>query len=468
MENATSLSDALNRAWSLLTTGNVDAAGKLYDAILAKQPDCIEGVHGLALVHFKQGRHDLAVHDIGRVFEAKTENPRHANTAGVICQGCGEVDSALTHYKTALELIDKSKDVQEQSHQDLREEVLQNLRSLALFAEASYEELVPIHLNQGDPVGAAILKFKVGNLCQEVDWVPRAIFHYREGLSFRPSLDPGAMVPLAADGGASEVLDLSKGQACWQTPIPQHTTLQLGQDPAPVAIAQDTIFAHLYQKLAEAHARQFQWDQVKIASQNALQINSKHHEAYRLLGDALMNQKQLQPAVDAYQAALQINSKYVEGWFHLGSALLSASKLDEAMKCYREVLALDPKHARTHWNIGLIYDRQKNTPQALQYWQAAMHAVEETREAKADALNIKAGMVPFVFEVHVDESSYSPDFRFQKSEIDEFARESMIPNYEDRLRRFVPSSHEIDASRERSESEDSAPNGADRHLTSKE
>ena len=301
MENATSLSDALNRAWSLLTTGNVDAAGELYDAILAKQPNCIEGLHGLALVHFKRGEHGAAIKRIDRVFEAKTENPRHANTAGLICQGCGEVDSALTHYKTALELIDKSQDVQKQSHQDLREEVLQNLRSLALFTEASYEELIPIHLNQGDAVGAAILKFKVGNLCQEVDWVPRAIFHYREGLSFRPSLDAGAVVPLAADGEGSEVLDVSKGQACWQqTPIPQYTTLRFGQDPAPVAIAQDMIFAHLYQKLAEAYARQFQWEQVKIASQNALQISSKHHEAYRLLGDALMNQTppQLQPAVD--------------------------------------------------------------------------------------------------------------------------------------------------------------------------
>ena len=196
MDNSSALIDVLNRAWSLLTTGNGAAAEEIYAKVLGDRPDCVEARHGMARAKFELGDHGLALENIDWVLKVKSKNPRHLDTAGRICHGCGEVDAALLHYRNALKQIDEAPKSQEKSYQDLRREVSENLRSLVLFGRDVYEELIPSYLNQGDVVGAATLKLKIGNLCKEVGWNEHAIFHYRQGLAFRPVVDPTAPLPL--------------------------------------------------------------------------------------------------------------------------------------------------------------------------------------------------------------------------------------------------------------------------------
>ncbi|MEM9770966.1 MAG: tetratricopeptide repeat protein [Cyanobacteria bacterium P01_D01_bin.73] len=379
MENVASLSDVLSRAWALLTTGNAIAAERIYQEVLKERPDCIEAYHGLALAKFEQGEHGEAIASIDRVMEAKSENPRHLNTAAWICQGCGEVDSALRHYKSALEQVDRSPQVQDPANQELREEVMQNLRSLVLFARDAYEEQVQYFLNEGDPLQAAELKLKIGNLCQEVEWIQHAIFHYRQGLEFCPvqADSPGATHATAtyqANGldNVSDVVDLSKGAACWQMPAPRTTTLQFGNDPAPMAIARNPIFALLYHQLGEAYLKDQQWEQAKAACQAALQISSQQPKVFKLLGNALMQLGQTQSAADAYQAALQLDGSYLDAWLNLGSALLCKNQVNEALECYQRAIAIDSQHAAAHWNMGLAYERAQKKPEALYHWQMAL------------------------------------------------------------------------------------------------
>lgn len=369
MDNSAALIDVLNRAWSLLTTGNGSAAEEIYARVLGDRPDCVEARHGMALAKFELGHHGLAIENIDWVMKAEPNNPRHLDTAGRICHGCGEVDSALQHYKNALEKIDESPRSQEQSYQDLRQEVSDNLRSLVLFARDVYEELIPSYLNQGDPVGAAALKLKIGNLCKEVGWNEHAIFHYRQGLAFRPVLDPTA--PIAPEE-ASGVVDPTQGVPCWQQPAPQTTTMQLGRDPAPVAIAHDLVFAELYHQLGEAYANQQNWDPVKAACQAALQLSSKQPQVFKLLGNALLNQNQAQSAADAYQAALQLDPNYVDAWLNLGGALLYRNQTKEALDCYQRALAIDPDNSMVHWNMGLAYEKADKMPEAFHHWQTAL------------------------------------------------------------------------------------------------
>ncbi|MGD1850813.1 MAG: tetratricopeptide repeat protein, partial [Cyanophyceae cyanobacterium] len=375
MEKVASVSDVLNRAWALLTTGNVDAAEGIYQQVLKERPDCIEGFHGLALAKFEKGEHGEAIAHIDRVIDAKPDNPRYLNTAAIICQGCGEVDSALRHYKSALEKIERSPQLQELDHQDLRQEILQNLRSLVLFGRDAYEDLVQQYLNQGDCIRAAALKLKIGTLCQDAGWAEHAIFHYRQGLEFCPvkansrdhnsaNLQQTHLEPInLGQTEDSDVLDLDKGRDCWQSRAPQTTTLKLGYDPAPLTIARDPIFALLYHQLGEVYAKQNQWEQAKIACQAALQIHSQQPKAFKLLGNALMQQGHTQSAADAYQAALQLDPKYVEAWLNLGSALLCKSQVQEALNCYERALAVDPNHAIVHWNMGLAYEKANKMPE---------------------------------------------------------------------------------------------------------
>jgi tetratricopeptide (TPR) repeat protein len=73
----------------------------------------------------------------------------------------------------------------------------------------------------------------------------------------------------------------------------------------------------------------------------------------------------LLPLLSANIAKSQSNTADPEKLFQRGETALHAGQLDEAERAFRQVLAIDPGVAGAYTNLGVIYMRRKQWPQAL-------------------------------------------------------------------------------------------------------
>ncbi|HUB63616.1 MAG TPA: tetratricopeptide repeat protein [Methylocella sp.] len=102
----------MSRATTQVQAGNYDLALRLYDKLVALEPDWAEAWNQRATTRFLTGDMDGAMADIGRVMKLE---PRHFGALagmGIILQGAGLDKSALEIFKKALVIYPLEPDIQ--------------------------------------------------------------------------------------------------------------------------------------------------------------------------------------------------------------------------------------------------------------------------------------------------------------------------------------------------------------------
>lgn len=90
-------------------------------------------------------------------------------------------------------------------------------------------------------------------------------------------------------------------------------------------------------------------EKIKFIS-NAIEIENKNSNLYKIRGDYYLISERSQDAVEDYDNAIAFNSKFTDAYIQRGIAKYNLGYYDEAISDYSEAIKLDPKSATSYRN----------------------------------------------------------------------------------------------------------------------
>ena len=147
--------------------------------------------------------------------------------------------------------------------------------------------------------------------------------------------------------------------------------------------------AEAHNGIGYAYTMQGQLEKAIQAQQMAIQLKPQMAEAYAGMGlirlkrvEVSQSEGDYELAFSAYRKATELKPEFPEALLNLGNIATKLSRLEVAEKAYKTLLSLRSNHAhaqlgeiplsRIHLNLGKIYLRQENFPQAMRHCQEAL------------------------------------------------------------------------------------------------
>jgi tetratricopeptide (TPR) repeat protein len=322
--------------------GNLEQAGRMYEAILARQPNNPDALHLLGVVAHQLGHHQPAADLIGRAIALAPAVPSfHANLAEVY-RALGQFARAVDCCRTALRL------------RPSYPEAVNNL-GLAL-------------LSQGDIPGAIVqfeeaIKLKpdfalahnnLGNAFREQNKMDDAIACFRRALEYDPNL-------VEAHSNLGQALCERKEL----TPAVAHCREAIRLRPN---------FPEAHSNLGNALRELGRLDEAKASYTEALRLNPRLGMVYNNMAQALQEEGKLDDALQWYQKALELEPHSARIHSNLASALEEQERHDDAIARYDLALRLDPNYAEAHNGLGFVYQELGRYPEAEAEFRTALRA----------------------------------------------------------------------------------------------
>ena len=103
--------EAMVAAVNFHQTGQIARAEGIYRKVLQADPNQPDALNLLGVIAHQQGRHDLAVEQIGRAISLNPKGISYLNNFGLACHALGRLEKAMAAYRRALELAPKNAEV---------------------------------------------------------------------------------------------------------------------------------------------------------------------------------------------------------------------------------------------------------------------------------------------------------------------------------------------------------------------
>ena len=113
----------------------------------------------------------------------------------------------------------------------------------------------------------------------------------------------------------------------------------------------------------------------------ALKLDEKNAEAYKIKGNMFFMQKNYQNAIDNYSKAIELNENYSDAYSNRGSSYYRMEKLDEALKDLNKAIELKPDHEKALYNRALLFEKKKDYKRAIEDYSAVIKLNPEDDEA---------------------------------------------------------------------------------------
>jgi len=300
--------------------GRLADAEKIYQQILAMQPDHFESLHLLGLISHQRGNHAEAVNQIEFALKQKPDDIFALNNRGIALKELKRFEEALASYDRALELAPD------------QVEVLSNrglaLQELKRFEEAlvSYDRALTLR-----PDYPEVLSNR-GITLHELTRFEEALASYDRALTLRPDY-----VEAHSNRGNTlrELHRLEEALASYDR------ALALRPDYAEV-LSNRGLTLHGLERFDEAVAN---YDQ-------ALTLQPEDADSLRNRGLTLHELKRFDDALASYDRALALRPDYAEALSNRGHTLHEMKRFDEARVSYDRALALKPELADAYNGIG--------------------------------------------------------------------------------------------------------------------
>jgi tetratricopeptide (TPR) repeat protein len=384
------LQDELSAALRDHQGGRLEQAARIYQNILAQQPDHADALHLLGVVALQQGNPTQAVDLIGRAIAVnpsvaafhcnlaeayralgqldraagccrlalrlRPDYPEAANNLGLILQAQGKCDAVVAQFREALRLRPDAPMVHNNLGNALR---LQGdkAQALAVFRQALQLEpaLAEAHSN-------------LGQLLLEMHQPEEAVCHCREAVRLRPDF-PEARNNLG--NALRELGQLQEARACYAEALRLNPDLALtysnvGQSLQEEGKLDDAVgwyqrglqlepgSARIHCNLASALEEQDKHTEARAAYETALRYDPSYAEAHNGLGLVLHEQGQYEAAKARYRAAIRLRPDLAAAHCSLGTILEELNEFDAAAECFREALRHDPGHAGAHGQLATL------------------------------------------------------------------------------------------------------------------
>jgi tetratricopeptide (TPR) repeat protein len=321
-------------------SGRLESAARIYQSILAQDPNHADALHLLGAVALRWGQPQRAVELIGRAIAV---NPRvadyHSNRAEAY-RALGQVDQAFASGQAALRL------------QPNFAGAANNL-GLAFLAQGKHQDAVAQFRRALELApDAALFHNNLGNALRLQRDSAEALDHFRQALSLAPNLAE------ARTNLSQFLLELHQ------------PTEALGHCREAVRLRATWPEAH--NNLGNVLREQGRLQEAKLCYTQALELNPNLGLTYSNMGQAVQEEGQLDEAIAWYQKGLRLEPGSPRIHCNLASALAEQEKYEEASARYELALRLDSGYAEAHNGLGAVFHEQGQFETAREHFREAI------------------------------------------------------------------------------------------------
>ncbi|MBF0370230.1 MAG: tetratricopeptide repeat protein [Magnetococcales bacterium] len=324
---------------TLHQAGRINDAEKIYQQIMAAQPNQADALQLLGVIASQRGEWDLAVDYLGRACAITPHHPAALFNYGLALKEKGDIDQALTQFRKLIRL---KPDFAEAHHQQ------------GLLLQQSG------HLERGEAALRQAIRLKpnfpqahhdLGNILQNRQALPAAIASYREALRLNPSF-PEAHYNLA--NALKSQGKLAEAKGCYQQAI---------------RLKPDLLPAH--NNLGTLLMEQGELAQAVNCYRKALQLKPDFSQAHNNLGNALKSLGELDEAVWHYQQAITFNPTFAEAHRHLTHTRKTdphSTHLAQMEKLLADSNLPDTDRIHLHFALGKAKSDLQRTREGFQHF----------------------------------------------------------------------------------------------------
>lgn len=361
--------------------GRIQDAGRVYQAVLARDPEHADALHLLGVVAHQLGRHPQAASLIVRSIDLRPNAPeRHADLAEVY-RAMGRLDEATACCRAALRLRPNYPEALNNLGLALVQggkvdEGMARLRdALALrpdFASA-HNNLADALREQGDGAAAlehfrqavrcdprmAVARSNLGQLLRERNRPDEALEHAREAVRLRPDFAEahGNLGNVLRELGRFDEARSHYLEAIRINPrigVFHGNLARLLMDEGRIdealgcyqrALILDGDSSRIRCQVARALAEQNRSEEAEAHYEAALRLDARCAEAHNGLGLVLREQGRYEPAKRHFERALEIRPESAQTCCNLGDLLEELNEFQGAESWFRTALRHDPDHA---------------------------------------------------------------------------------------------------------------------------
>jgi protein O-GlcNAc transferase len=298
-----SKAEAIRRAMTLHRGGKLEAAARLYRAILAAGPNDFDALHLLGVLLSSRRQSAEGIELIKRALALQPNFAGAHNNLGTALLAAKQPADAVASFQRAVELK-------------------------ADFAEA--------HSN-------------LGNALAELGRREEAVASHRQAIALKPDYAEAynnlgnVLTALGRFDDAAEAcqraLEIRPNYAKAHHNLATAHARQRRQEEAIAAfrqaIAANPDYAEAYRDLGDALLAQRRDDEAVVALERAVRLRPDDADAHISLGSALSSQRQMGDAVAAYRRAIALQPDHAVAHHGLGNALAAAGDLEDAAQSYR-------------------------------------------------------------------------------------------------------------------------------------
>jgi tetratricopeptide (TPR) repeat protein len=368
-----------------------DEAIKIYQDILAKSPDYMQGRYRLAEIMIARGDYSGA----GVQIEEALKKDQHDRQA-LLLRSRVRSQGGQNDYKAAIEDLKEVLRQEPNSRPGLyymaqvnfNMGLLDQARSYAAELEKSYPDYLPAKLMQvqinvtgGDPKSAlrqaSDLLDRIGKTAPDRDNTPQMIAEIRARTYVARGIAQGQLHNFSA---ARADLLAAREIAPNQPDIYNNLAgLSLAEEKPEEALAayenalsiDSTNFAALG-GVINVYARLKQTDKAHARIDKALAANPNNASLHFLKAQIYGVEQNAQGAQAELTKALELDPNYINAYYSLAALFISSQQEEKAIEAYRKVLERKPDNAGVYTLIGMLEDSRQNYDASAQNYRKAL------------------------------------------------------------------------------------------------
>jgi tetratricopeptide (TPR) repeat protein len=318
---AFALPQALNRAVSAFTAGNLVEVEQLCQEIIAVDPDLFDALLLLAAAQSRLGKKGAALATYDRAIDVRPDFAEAHFNRGVILQ-------ALKHYDEALASFDSALALQPNFARALTSRgcVLHDLKrnDEALMSHERALQLRP---------DFAQAHFNRGNVLQALNRNDEAVASYDRALALRSN-------HVATHSNRGNSLQFLK----------RYDQALASYDRA-IAVNSDYAIAHYNRGNVLQDLNRY--NEALASYDRAIALESNFAEALSNRGNVLQRLKRFEEAVASYDHALDARPDFAVAYLNRGAALQGLRRFDQALASYESAIKARPDYADAYFNKAL-------------------------------------------------------------------------------------------------------------------
>ncbi len=329
----------LDEALQAHQLGDFKTAKALYQNLLNENPNNLQALQGLGILHAQEKQFDQAYLYIESALKLEANNASLWSNLGNIEKHRGNFEKATSAFQKALELMPNSAS----AHNNLGILYYQNQNYL--LAESHFQKAIELKSDYADAY------FNLSLIAQ----IKEDFTEAKKQLELAIKSD--------------------KSQAIYYRQLAE-ILLKENANEAAAALLQRALdydsedyLSHHFLAIAETEKQEI--ERAIVQYEKALNLNSRHAESWHNLGTLYLMQKKFDKAMVCYHQALEIKEDS-DTLFNVGVISLYQDRYQDAIRFFENVLKLDANYSGIYQNLAVAYLRKQDYAKAIEYYEKAL------------------------------------------------------------------------------------------------